>query len=56
MSFCAQIEQRRCEAVLKRLRSQLMKAQSGHWHLRSDVTHLEQQLRDLRTRLEEHQH
>ncbi|KAK7145378.1 hypothetical protein R3I94_011471 [Phoxinus phoxinus] len=50
-----EIQQRRCEAVLKRLRSQLMKAQSGHWHLRSDVTHLEQQLRDLRTRLQEHQ-
>ncbi|ROK31082.1 Coiled-coil domain-containing protein 122 [Anabarilius grahami] len=50
-----EIQQRRCEAVLKRLRSQLKKAQSGHWQLRSDVTHLEKQLQDLRSQLEEDQ-
>lgn len=53
--FSTQIQQRRCEAVLKRLRSQLKKAQSGHWQLRSDVTHLEKQLQDLRSQLEEDQ-
>ncbi|XP_067314776.1 coiled-coil domain-containing protein 122 [Pseudorasbora parva] len=48
-----EIQQRRCEAVLKRLRCQLMKAQAGHWQLRMDITHLEQQVQELRAQLEE---
>ncbi len=47
-----QIQERRCEAILKRLRSQLKKAQSGHLQLRSDVTHLQTQLDELRGQMD----
>ncbi|XP_026070465.1 coiled-coil domain-containing protein 122-like [Carassius auratus] len=47
-----EIQERRCEAILKRLRSQLKKAQSGHRQLRSDITHLQTQLDELRGQLD----
>ncbi|KAF4112676.1 coiled-coil domain-containing protein 122 isoform X2 [Onychostoma macrolepis] len=47
-----EIQERRCEAILKRLRSQLKKAQSGHLQLRSDVTHLQTRLDELRGQLD----
>lgn len=49
---CSQIQNRRYNAIVKRLHCQLMKAQSGHRQLSNDIYHMEREIQDLKKRLE----
>ncbi|XP_061083035.1 coiled-coil domain-containing protein 122 [Conger conger] len=46
-----EIQNRRCDAILRRLRCQLNKAQSNHRQLTGDICWLEKEVADLRRRL-----
>ncbi|XP_041696763.1 coiled-coil domain-containing protein 122 isoform X3 [Coregonus clupeaformis] len=48
----AQIQNRRYDAIVKRLHCQLMKAQSGHRQLSDDIYHMEREIQDLKRHLE----
>uniref|UniRef100_A0A674A6W2 Coiled-coil domain-containing protein 122-like n=1 Tax=Salmo trutta TaxID=8032 RepID=A0A674A6W2_SALTR len=48
-----EIQNRRYNAIVKRLHCQLMKAQSGHRQLSDDIYHMEREIQDLKKRLEQ---
>uniref|UniRef100_A0A8C8G2V7 Uncharacterized protein n=1 Tax=Oncorhynchus tshawytscha TaxID=74940 RepID=A0A8C8G2V7_ONCTS len=50
---CSQIQNRRYDAIVKRLHCQLMKAQSGHRQLSDDIYHMEREIQDLKRHLEQ---
>uniref|UniRef100_A0A8C7GQI4 Coiled-coil domain containing 122 n=1 Tax=Oncorhynchus kisutch TaxID=8019 RepID=A0A8C7GQI4_ONCKI len=47
-----EIQNRRYDAIVKRLHCQLMKAQSGHRQLSDDIYHMEREIQDLKRHLE----
>ncbi|XP_051562093.1 coiled-coil domain-containing protein 122 [Myxocyprinus asiaticus] len=47
------IQHRRCEAIIKRLHCQLNKAQSNHRQICSDISHMEKEVQDLKSQLED---
>lgn len=49
---CSQIQNRRYNAIVKRLHCQLMKAQSGHRQLSDDIYRMEREIQDLKRHLE----
>ncbi|KAM7365631.1 hypothetical protein PAMP_016548 [Pampus punctatissimus] len=50
-----EIQNRRYEAIIKRLRCQLSKAQAVHRHMSGDIYHMERQIAELRRQLESSQ-